>query len=139
MDESTFQRLLDRLKSDRTFAHDLLFEPKRALDELGYLSPEDKDRIAKIDPNAAVRTILNPGNAQDCTVTVQCTQTCTSTASAIDLAAKVSQPGGLAADCTVTVSCGETCTVTVTSKLDQAVDPAVGSLGAIIKGKLGSR
>jgi hypothetical protein len=110
MDEKQLQRLLDRARTDRVFFHDLVFNTEAALKDLSELAAEDRERLLRLQPDAVLTSILT--ERRGCSVTVQCTWTCTQTASARALA-ELTLPERQVADCGVTVQCGHTCTQTV--------------------------
>jgi hypothetical protein len=107
MDDKTFERLLKKLQVDDALLHKLVFSPLEAVDELGFIDAVDRDKIAKLSPDAVIQGILTgKGAAADCGVTVQCGSTCTHTSS---LEQAIAGRVEAAADCGVTVQCTETC------------------------------
>jgi len=107
MKDEQFNRLLERAKSDTSFLHTLVFESKKAVDELAYLDEAARDNILKISPENTLRGIITGGGTlADCTVTVNCGSTCTHTSSLEELQGRVGNP---LADCGVTVQCTATC------------------------------
>jgi hypothetical protein len=125
--DENLKRILDRAKKDAGFFHSLVFEPSKAVQELGFLSDEEKKRITALDPATVIGGILTKA---DCGVTVQCTVTCAHTSSRQDLNA-----GTLVQDCGVTVNCGSTCTHTVSTPADRFTD-LERQIGAQLKGQI---
>lgn len=55
------ERLVGRAREDPAFFHALVFEPERALDELGYLDRRQKGSIISIRPEQVIAGIVGAG------------------------------------------------------------------------------
>lgn len=137
MANGSFKKLLEMARSDLDFLHKLIFYPKGAIEGLDFLTDNEKKALLALTPEGVFRDILRGGGELEaCTVTVNCTVTCTHTVSALEQLEQVRNPSAPMADCGVTVQCGSTCTYTASGALDRLGQ--VATLKERIAGQLGS-
>lgn len=129
MDESEFKKLLEKSKKDKGFFHGLVFGTEATVKSADFLSEATRERILRVDPAEVIKDIAY-GELADCTVTVNCTFTCTHTSSMVDRF----DPGVLQ-DCGVTVNCGHTCGHTASMPFDNRVTELANAALDRIKSK----
>lgn len=115
MNDSEFKKLLEKSRKDKSFFHGLVFNTEATVNSADFLSEETRERILKVDPAEVIKDIAY-GELADCTVTINCTFTCTVTSSFVD---RLDQ--SVLEDCGVTINCGHTCGHTVSSQFDNRV------------------